>query len=65
MSLKGFHIVFVTLATLCLVGFAVWTVVRDVETVVRLGGILSGVSGVGLAIYGSWFYCTKLRDSNF
>jgi len=63
-SLKGFHIVFITLATLCLVGFAVWTVVSDVSLFVRLGGGLSALLGVVLAIYGSWFYRNKLRDSS-
>ena len=65
MSLKGFHIVFVTLATLCLVGFAVWTFASDVEPVVRIGGGFSALTGVALAIYGSWFYRNKLKDSRF
>ena len=65
MSLKGFHIVFVTLATLCLVGFAVWTFVSDVESAIRIGGGISALTGVALAIYGSWFYRNKLKNSNF
>jgi hypothetical protein len=65
MSLKGFHIVFITLSTLCLVGFAVWTVASDGGVLVRLSGGLSAVLGVTLAVYGSWFYRNKLKDSRF
>lgn len=65
MSLKGFHIVFVTLATLCLVGFSVWTLASDVDLLVRLSGGCSAVLGVVLAVYGSWFYRNKLKDSRF
>lgn len=65
MSLKGFHVVFVTLSTLCLVGFAVWSFASDVEPLVRIGGGISAVLGVALAAYGSWFYRTKLKNSSF
>ena len=65
MSLKGFHIIFITLSTLCLVGFAVWAVLSDVSLVVRLSGGLSAILGVTLAIYGAWFYRHKLKDSRF
>ena len=64
MSLKGFHIVFVTLATLCLVGFAVWTFASEVEPLVRIGGGISALTGVALAVYGSWFYRNKLKDTS-
>jgi len=64
MSLKGFHIVFITLSTLCLVGFAVWTLASDVEPAIRLIGAVSAALGIGLAIYGSWFYRNKLKDSS-
>ena len=65
MSLKGFHIVFVTLSTLCLVGFAAWAFASDVEPAVKIGGGISAVLGVALAVYGSWFYRNKLKDSSF
>ncbi|MGI9240605.1 MAG: hypothetical protein ACR2RV_07375 [Verrucomicrobiales bacterium] len=64
MSLKGFHIVFITLSTLCLVGFAVWTFASEVGVTVRATGALSALLGVGLAVYGSWFYRNKLKDSS-
>lgn len=64
MSLKGFHIVFITLSTLCLVGFAVWTMATDVGPLVRLTGCLSAALGLALAAYGSWFYRNKLKDSS-
>jgi hypothetical protein len=64
-SLKGFHIVFITLATLCLVGFAVWTLLSDVEVGIRIGGGVSALSGIALAVYGTWFYRNKLKDSRF
>lgn len=65
MSLKGFHIVFVTISTLCLVGFAAWAFLSDVEPMLRVGGAVSAACGVALAIYGSWFYRNKLKNSNF
>ena len=65
MSLKGFHILFITLSTLCLVGFAVWTVASDAGVFVRISGGVSAVLGAGLAVYGSWFYRNKLKDSKF
>ena len=64
MSLKGFHIVFITLSTLCLVGFAVWTLASDVGPAIRTIGACSAVLGVALAVYGSWFYRNKLKDSS-
>jgi hypothetical protein len=63
-SLKGFHIVFITLSTLCLVGFAVWTLASDVEPAVRVIGAFSAVLGFALAAYGAWFYRNKLKDSS-
>ena len=65
MSLKGFHVVFITLSTLCLLGFAVWTVVSDVTSFIRVSGAASAILGVALAVYGSWFYRNKLKDSSF
>ncbi len=59
MSLKGFHIVFITLSTLCAFGFALWTLVsnHDANTGgVRAGGLASAVIGVGLVVYGVRFY---------
>ncbi len=65
MSLKGFHIVFITLSMLCAFGFAVWTLLsrNDANTSgVRALGIASAFSGIGLAVYGVWFY-RKIRNA--
>ncbi len=66
MSLRGFHIVFISLAVLCTVGFAIWTMFSgsDENTgAVKITGIVSGISGLFLAVYGVWFYRNKLKDS--
>lgn len=51
MSLKLFHLVFVTLATLLAVGFAVWAWQNGQPV---LAG-LSAVVALGLPVYGWWF----------
>ncbi|MFT5104439.1 MAG: putative membrane-bound spermidine synthase [Pseudoalteromonas tetraodonis] len=65
MSLKGFHVLFITLATLCLVGFAVWAFMFNTDLGVRVTGVFSGMLGVALSVYGTWFYQNKLKDSTF
>ena len=58
MSLKAFHIVFVTLATLLAAGFGAWAV-RDYrangDTSSLVIGIASLVGSVALVSYGRWF----------
>ena len=59
MSLKGFHIVFITLSTLLAILVGGWclSVNSAVGAPVYLGGaIASFVVAVALAIYGVWFY---------
>ena len=57
MSLKHFHIVFIFLAVLCTLGFAAWALLLPgLEMSVRGIGWFSGVLGVGLILYGSWFW---------
>lgn len=58
MSLKAVHILFITVATLFLAGFGMWSV----NTYAAVGGganllfaILSLAGAVGLPIYGVWF----------
>jgi hypothetical protein len=54
MSLKAFHIVFVTASILLAFGFGVWSLLdyRDHGRAAELiGGIVSLLAGVGLIIY--------------
>ncbi len=58
MSLKAFHIVFVTIAALLCVGFGVWAI-RNYQA---HGDALSMAAGIGslavavvLVVYGRWF----------
>jgi hypothetical protein len=63
-SLKGFHLIFITLAVLCAFGFYGWTV-WQAEAAVKLGvvglGSGSGVVGVALLGYGLWFVLRKYK----
>lgn len=65
MSLRGFHVIFITLATAVSLAFAMWTMLSTAETnvgAVKIFGIASGVFGIGLGIYGVWFY-RKLKST--
>lgn len=59
MSLKGFHILFITLAVLTCFLFAAWTRVSSGSSVVtpllEWLGVASALVGVGLVAYGVWF----------
>lgn len=52
MSLKGFHIFFIFLATLLAIGFAAWSLMNQTAVPV---GICSAVLALGLIVYGVWF----------
>jgi hypothetical protein len=59
MSLKGFHIVFITFATLLALGAGAWCLWVDSmhgSPAFRIGAICSFASGAVLIIYGVWFY---------
>jgi hypothetical protein len=59
MSLRFFHIVFITLSTLLSFGFAVWLYENyraQASAAELLGAIISGALGVGLIAYGVWFF---------
>ena len=63
MSLKIFHLIFVTMSVVLAVGFGVWAIAkwtRDGQFSGLLLGVLSLVGAVGLLWYGIWFW-RKLR----
>ncbi len=63
MSLKAFHVVFVTLATLLAIGFGIWAIAeseRDGQSGALVVGIGSLIAAVLLIVYGVWFL-RKLR----
>ena len=64
MDLKKFHIVFITLATLCFVGFGLWSFSPSAGG--GLAALVGGGAGIALglatAVYGMWFYRNKIRD---
>lgn len=67
MSLKAFHIVFVTLASILAFVFAVWEFSRYQASgeLLQLGGaLLAFASGAGLIVYGIRFL-RKLRKVSF
>ena len=58
MSLKGFHILFISFAILTAFGFFVWTRLAGDEFVsdgLRGIGMASAALGLGLLAYGGWF----------
>ena len=67
MSLKAFHIVFVTISTLLAILFGLCAIryYQMHSDPVALGvGIFSFVGAVGLAVYGRWFL-KKLKDVSY
>jgi hypothetical protein len=59
MSLKGFHIVFITFSLLLALGCGAWCIWADLlvgEQTYLLGAIGSFAAAVALFIYGIWFY---------
>jgi hypothetical protein len=63
MSLKGFHVVFVTASVLLAFGFALWCFQGAPEpgTGRLVAGALSVLAGLGLAFYEAWFL-KKMRS---
>jgi len=59
MSLRAFHIVFITVSTLLALGVGGWCLwINSVEgaPIFRIGAMFSFAAGVGLIVYGVWFY---------
>ena len=57
MSLRAFHIFFITLSILLSAGFAAWCFVGTLEQTSFLAtlGVISGLSALALLIYFPWF----------
>jgi len=57
MSLRGFHIFFISFVTLFFTGVAVWTLVLSVEqnSGMRVLGFISVAVAIALPIYGVYF----------
>jgi membrane protein YdbS with pleckstrin-like domain len=59
MSLKGFHIVFITFSTLLAFGVGVWCLwINHMEatTAYAAGAVCSFAAAVALIVYGCWFW---------
>lgn len=59
MSLKGFHIFFITVSTLLALGVGAWCIWVDRidgAPVFRAGAICSFLAATALMMYGVWFY---------
>lgn len=66
MSLKGFHVLFITVSTLLAALCAVLSLQsysRDGSSAALLGALVSVSSGVALLTYGVWFYRKMGRQS--
>jgi hypothetical protein len=67
MSLKAFHLVFVTASVLLAFGFAAWSLMNYFEAkrpVDLVFGVCSSVIGVGLIFYGRYFL-KKLKHISY
>ena len=59
MSLKGFHILFITVSTLLALGVGGWCLWVDSVAgtpIFRIGAIGSFAAAVALMVYGAWFF---------
>ncbi len=59
MSLKAFHIVFITFSTLLAFGCGIWCLwvnKMGATTSYTIGAVLSFAAAVALIIYGCWFW---------
>ena len=59
MSLKGFHIVFITFSTMLALGIGCWCIWVNLnvgEPKYLVGAAAGFASAVALVIYGFWFY---------
>jgi O-antigen ligase len=59
MSLKGFHIVFITFSTLLAFGIGVWCLwinQMGATTSYTIGAVVSFGAAIVLVVYGCWFW---------
>ena len=63
MSLKAFHLAFISLSTLVVFGFGAWAFIETSGNF-TVYGFLSLLSGVGLIVYGVKFL-KKFRDVSY
>jgi hypothetical protein len=66
-SLKAFHIIFVLASMLLIGGFAYWAIRQFRATGDRgllVGGVVSGLLFVAMAVYGRWFL-RKLKNESY
>lgn len=63
MSLRAFHIVFVTVSTLLFVFLAVWSlaIARNPTGIISALGVVSVVCALVMPVYGVYFY-RKVRN---
>ncbi|QJE97422.1 hypothetical protein [Luteolibacter luteus] len=63
MSLRAFHIVFVTVSTLLFVFLAVWSlaITRNPTGIITVLGVVSAVCALVMPAYGVFFY-RKVRN---
>jgi len=66
-SLKAFHIIFVTLSMLLAGGFALWAILQyrtTGELGLLVGGVVSGLLFLAMGMYGRWFL-RKLKNESY
>ncbi len=73
MSLSKFHVLFITLATLCLLSFGLWCFYasssffenpQNGESLRLIIGSLSLILALITLVYGVWFYFKKIKNLN-
>jgi hypothetical protein len=58
MSIKGFHLIFITIAALFCLGFSVWAFFfndRDTSLATTIAGAVTFIASILLVVYGVYF----------
>ncbi|MDB4265264.1 hypothetical protein N9891_00790 [bacterium] len=64
MSLKGFHLIFITIAALFCAGFGIWAIFineKDTGTAMTAAGVITLIASVGLVFY-AFYFRRKSKD---